>query len=157
MARTTSAFAMIGGAIMLSSAACSVATSEGIYMGQAADALRAYRVQELTEWSEVGSLQSGKLGENEIKRDTMHLGAGRRLGILASCDDDCGDLDLSVEDANGFIMEREEDDSAEYPFVQFETTEDGIYVVRVNMEQCSATTCFYTYLLLETRPGGNGE
>jgi len=143
--------------IVLVFTACSVAATEGVYTGQAQDELRAFKEAELPDWSEVGDLRSGDLRQGEFKRDTLQLVGGSRVGVLASCDDQCGDLDLQIEDEYGFILQREADDAAKYPFVEFTTDSETLYVLRVNMEQCDASPCFYTYLLLENPSGPDDE
>ena len=88
----------------------------------------------------------------EIQRHNLRAGAkweydltlviGREYGIVAFCDADCTDLDLTLVNSNGLpvLADTEEND---YPALFFKAPASGTFTLTVIMSACSNEPCQY--------------
>ncbi len=117
------------------------------YMRQVAVRLVSYgAVLEESGWvlmndRKVDSLEAGDVDSLEVSLDR---GSYLALGV---CDDDCGDLDVYVLDADGEIVASDVLIDAE-PMVEFKVHRRATFFVGASMESCAATDCLYSIQLL---------
>lgn len=78
---------------------------------------------------------------------TFEFEAGKRYALIAACDDDCGDIDLQIEDADGGGVLVEDTQSDATPVVTFAPVASGRYTVSVRMYDCSAAYCYSGFSL----------
>ncbi|HEU4883822.1 MAG TPA: hypothetical protein VFT45_16300 [Longimicrobium sp.] len=92
---------------------------------------------ELTHHIYTGSLNDG--GSEMVE---LELDVGMEYQIMGACDEDCTDLDFTLYDGNGNVVDSDllEDD---YPLVSVTVTRSGVFRVRVSMAACSAEPCRY--------------
>ncbi len=88
------------------------------------------------------------LEANARTRFSLTLDPGRYLGV-AVCDNDCGDLDMAVEDGTGVVDSDVLVDAT--PVVEFEVTDHTSYTFEVRMVECSTATCGYGFRLYTLR------
>jgi hypothetical protein len=80
------------------------------------------------------------------------LSAGFSYALMAVCDVDCSDIDLSLFDGMGdLIVEDTEIDDA--PVIEFTVTSGGDFTLDVAMFECSTEPCYYGVALF----GWSGE
>lgn len=81
------------------------------------------------------------LGRETYDSATYNLEAGTSYMIMATCDEDCEDLDLELYDADGNLLAY---DSAvdPTPMVSFTPDYSGPYTVDVIMYACSTPACY---------------
>ena len=117
------------------------------YMRQVAVRLVSYgAVLEESGWvlmndRKVDSLEAGDVDSLEVSLDR---GSYLALGV---CDDDCGDLDVYVLDADGEIVASDVLIDAE-PMVEFKVHRRATFFVGASMESCAAADCLYSIQLL---------
>jgi len=72
----------------------------------------------------------------------MEVQKGVEYVVFGACDADCDDLELFAYGARGeeIVRDVEIDD---YPVLQFEAWETGIWSIRVSMANCSTDTCVF--------------
>lgn len=70
------------------------------------------------------------------------LQRGWTYAIASVCDEDCDDIDISLYDENGRIIDVDES-STDYPIVKVTPRWTGRFTVRVKMYSCHATDCVY--------------
>ncbi|HYO47548.1 MAG TPA: hypothetical protein VEY33_12760 [Gemmatimonadota bacterium] len=87
----------------------------------------------------VGLLNSG---------GTIGIGVNLELGveymIVGVCDQDCGDLDLSLSDLDDNVLFTDELDDAA-PVLQFTSTASGLHNLWITMYACSGEPCSFAY------------
>ena len=81
------------------------------------------------------------LRAGEEYRWTVNLEGGRSYGFFGACDNDCNDVDIIVEDANGNEVASDvlTDD---YPVVGIQNATAGRYTARILLVNCSVEPCF---------------
>lgn len=72
----------------------------------------------------------------------FQLDAGVPYLITARCDAGCHDVDLTLADAAGQVLQRDTDGD-DFPTVRFVPTTTGTYRVGVRLTECSARACAY--------------
>jgi hypothetical protein len=87
----------------------------------------------------IGALNSGR---TDIW--TFTFDQGTSYVITGACDEDCTDLDIVVEDANGNVMTSDEADD-DLPFVEFSPNRSGSYTVNVKMYTCVEEPCYFGF------------
>ena len=80
---------------------------------------------------------------------TFNLEAGRRYAVIAACDDDCGDLDLRVEDYETEEVLSEDTESDATPVVTFSPGASGRCTIRMSMYSCGTRYCYAGFSLYE--------
>ena len=78
---------------------------------------------------------------------TLDFEAGKRYAILAACDDDCGDIDLQVADAEDGGVVAEDTQSDATPVVTFSPAASGRYTVSIRMYDCAEAYCYSGFAL----------
>jgi hypothetical protein len=93
-----------------------------------------------------GAAVSGSLGAGGEHSYTFALVADTEYRIAASCDRDCGDLDLALLSDDGkSIVEDYAPDAL--PMLDVRPASNGIVTLNVRMSSCSAAPCSYAYRL----------
>ena len=87
----------------------------------------------------IGFLDSGT---EPIDNWPVHLLAGSSYLIAGVCDNDCTDVDLSLEDAKRTVVASDllEDD---VPVIEYSPTTSATYWLRPTMTTCSVNPCGY--------------
>jgi hypothetical protein len=84
------------------------------------------------------------MNQGATDRWTFRFDQGSEYGITGACDEDCSDLDIVVEDANGNVMASDEADD-DFPVVFFTPRSGGNYTVNVKMYSCSQQPCYFGF------------
>jgi hypothetical protein len=87
----------------------------------------------------IGALNSGRTDSW-----TFTLDQGTGYAITGACDEDCTDLDIVVEDANGNVVARDEADD-DRPIVEFSPNRSASYTVNVKMYSCVEEPCYFGF------------
>ncbi len=69
------------------------------------------------------------------------LESGKSYAFLGVCDEDCGDLDLSLYDASNRVVDYDAQID-DFPLVQAYVLRDSVFRVKVTMSNCS-NVCAY--------------
>ncbi len=80
---------------------------------------------------------------------TLELDGLREYRIAAVCDNDCGDLDLSVYNVEGLVAEDAKTDSI--PLLVFTPTRTERFRINVKMYQCTRNPCYYSLTVYQRR------
>ncbi|MBD0266992.1 hypothetical protein [Pseudanabaena sp. FACHB-2040] len=81
------------------------------------------------------------LGRDTYDSTTYYLEAGISYLVMATCDEDCLDLDLELYDAEGNLLTY--DDAVDpTPMVTFTPEVSGPYTVDIIMYSCSVDSCY---------------
>jgi hypothetical protein len=85
-------------------------------------------------------LQVGALRQGQTMTYTLTLDRSRQYLLVASCDTDCSDIDVSLSEPDGteIVADRGNDDQ---PWVLIRGGHGGTHTVRVTMASCSAGPC----------------
>jgi hypothetical protein len=104
-------------------------------------------------YGRAGSIVSGWLDEDEEEVHYLDLRSGTDYEIMGVCDTDCEDLDLSLYDSSGDLVDEDllMDD---FPMLEFIGPRDGEFRLEVGMVTCTVEPCEYGVLVL--RHGGSG-
>lgn len=81
------------------------------------------------------------LNLNEEHRMQVQLRAGQHYGFIGACDNECGNLDLVLEDATGARVDADELED-DYPLVEIAPRADGVYTLRIQLKSCSIAPCY---------------
>lgn len=105
---------------------------------------------QLQEWYEdysddgysVENYVVGRLDENETDSWTFWLDGGYDYTIIGVCDEDCGDIDLTLLDDDGDMVDEDvlEDD---YPIVNASPSSDAVYTIEIDMYKCDVEPCYF--------------
>jgi hypothetical protein len=95
------------------------------------------RGYELTHRIYTGSLNDG--GSEMVELD---LDVGMEYQIMGACDQDCTDLDLTIVDGNGNVIDSDLLDD-DVPVVSVTVSRSGRFRLRVSMADCSQEPCRY--------------
>lgn len=92
--------------------------------------------------------EGGALEDDATQPFTATLTAGKTYVLMAVCDTDCSDLDLTLRDGDGdFVVEDTEVDDA--PVIEFTVTASGEFTLDVTMFECTANICYFGVALFE--------
>lgn len=74
---------------------------------------------------------------------TVTLQGGRSYKLVGVCDNDCSDLDITLYDSDGDVVDRDmlNDDQ---PVVSVSGKSSGRYRMNVLMASCSTSVCYYS-------------
>jgi len=89
-----------------------------------------------------GYSHEGELDDGDSERLTVRLGAGMETQLIAACDTDCSDIDLTLYDSSG----REVDSDLaldDFPIVSTRAGKDSTYTILVQMVDCEVEPCRY--------------
>lgn len=89
-----------------------------------------------------GYSHEGSLDDGDSERLTIRLGAGMETQLIAACDTDCSDIDLTLYDSSG----REVDSDLaldDFPIVSTRAGKDSTYTILVQMVDCEVEPCRY--------------
>ena len=107
----------------------------------------------------VGDRETGRLNEGESESITISLRAGVEYGFVATCDNDCNDLDLELSDDDGYVM-TEDVNVDDNPLISFTPRFDGNYELEIAMADCRIEPCAYgASMFVRAKDGfsGNGK
>jgi hypothetical protein len=87
-------------------------------------------------------IYTGALANGGSEMVDLELDVGMEYQIMGACDEDCTDLDFTLYDGSGNVIDSDmlEDD---VPIVSVTVTHSGVFRVRVSMAACSAEPCRY--------------
>jgi hypothetical protein len=87
-------------------------------------------------------IYTGSLNDGGAEIVQLDLDVGMEYQIMGACDEDCSDLDFTLYDGAGNVVDSDmlEDD---YPVVSVAVSRSGVFRVRVSMAACSAEPCRY--------------
>ena len=87
-------------------------------------------------------IYTGALNDDASERVQLDLDIGTEYQIIGACDNDCSDVDLTLYDGNGNVVDSDllADD---VPIVSVTVTRSGNFTVVVSMASCSAEPCRY--------------
>lgn len=85
---------------------------------------------------------TAQLTSGEVRSINFNLTAGMAYAFAGACDDNCGDLDLTLYDPNGNEVSSDGAVDA-IPAVFTYVTQSGTYRLEANMYECSASSCEY--------------
>lgn len=83
------------------------------------------------------------LSQGDSDNYTVTLQGGRSYKLIGVCDNDCSDLDITLYDSDGDIVDRDllDDDK---PVVSVSGKSGGRYRMNVSMASCSTGVCYYS-------------
>lgn len=87
-------------------------------------------------------IYTGSLNDGGSEMVDLELAVGMEYQIMGACDEDCTDLDFTLYDGNGNVIDSDMLDD-DYPLVSLTVTRSGVFRVRVSMAACSAEPCRY--------------
>lgn len=84
----------------------------------------------------------GKLAQGASAPYTMQLNAGNEYTIVALCDEDCLDINLSITDmyGNEIAADMKEDN---YPLITLTPPFTGKFQANASIQNCSADFCYF--------------
>jgi Bacterial pre-peptidase C-terminal domain len=87
-------------------------------------------------------IYTGALNEGGTEIVELDLDIGTEYQIMGACDTDCSDLDLTLYDGNGNVVDSDvlPDDA---PLVTVTVSRSGAFTIEVSMATCSAEPCRY--------------
>jgi hypothetical protein len=86
----------------------------------------------------------GHLGESNTDSWTFTFKANTDYIITGACDNDCSDLDLTVKDGNGRVVEKDTT-TDDVPVLRFRGGSNARYTVEVRMYACSSAPCYFGF------------
>ncbi len=89
----------------------------------------------------------GRLYPSESDTWTFPLRAGREYVIVAACDEDCSDVDMTVMQGSTTVASDELND--DLALVGFTAAEGGNHEIVVKMYNCDAAYCYFGFGLFE--------
>ena len=87
-------------------------------------------------------IYTGALNDGGSEMVELELDVGMEYQIMGACDEDCTDLDLTLYDGRGNVVDSDVLDD-DYPLVSVTVSRSGAFRVRVSMAACSAEPCRY--------------
>lgn len=84
----------------------------------------------------------GKLDEDQTDSWTFWLSADYDYTIIGVCDEDCGDIDLTLLDDDGGLIDEDLLQDI-YPIVSVSPRRDAAYTIDVNMYECDVEPCYF--------------
>ncbi len=107
-------------------------------LARADDLVRAYG------YSRAAGPFAGGLAQRETRRFPMTLRAGQDIRIVGVCEDRCRDLNISLYDANGYLVGQDNLPDA-LPVVEVRPRTTGVHEVEVTMARCLAPQCYFAF------------
>lgn len=111
--------------------------------------LDSYSRSIVPNWSRVQSVPDTMTGlplggEHVVQ---VSLRGGQRYAFIGACDNDCSNIDLTLQDGSGATIDADvlADD---YPAVDVTPPADGVYTVRLQMRACTNAPCYVGIRLL---------
>jgi hypothetical protein len=98
----------------------------------------------------------GHAAQAEGADHTFELERGVAYLITARCDAGCHDVDLTLANAAGQVLQSDTDGD-DFPTVRFEPTQSGTYRVGVRLAECSAAACAYGVAVYRRDPAVTGK
>lgn len=86
----------------------------------------------------------GQLGEGNTDTWTFPMRANTDYIITGACDNDCSDLDITVKDASGRVVEKDAT-TDDVPVVRFTPGSSARFTVEVKMYACSSAPCYFGF------------
>lgn len=86
----------------------------------------------------------GKINDGESDYWTYDFYSDEEYIIVAACDYDCSDIDLSITDFDGETL-WEDTDSDDLPYIKFSPSDSDEYDVEVHMYACSENPCYFGF------------
>lgn len=87
-------------------------------------------------------IYTGSLNDDASEMVELELDVGMEYQIMGACDEDCTDLDLTLYDGRGNVVDSDILDD-DVPLVSVTVSRSGAFRVRVSMAACSAEPCRY--------------
>ena len=84
----------------------------------------------------------GKLDEDQSDTWTFVLAGGNDYTIIGVCDEDCGDIDLTLLDDRGDVIDEDVLEDS-YPIVSASPRRDAAYTIDVDMYKCDVEPCYF--------------
>ncbi len=84
----------------------------------------------------------GKLDEDETDSWTFWLDRSYDYTIIGVCDEDCGDIDLTILDDDDDVVDEDLLDD-DYPIVKVSPRRDAAYTIEVDMYECDVEPCYF--------------
>jgi hypothetical protein len=86
----------------------------------------------------------GHLGEGNTDTWSFPMRANTEYIITGACDTDCSDLDITIKDASGKVVEKDTT-TDDVPVVRFTPGSNAKYTVEVKMYSCSSAPCYFGF------------
>ena len=131
-----------------------IAAAGALLLAPAAHAQDAWVQQVRTQLSAAGSvfeangyvlthrIYTGSLNDDGEEMVQLDLDVGREYQIMGACDGDCSDMDLTLYDGSGNVVDSDLLDD-DVPVVSVTVSRSGTFRLRVSMASCSAEPCRY--------------
>jgi hypothetical protein len=87
-------------------------------------------------------IHTGSLRDDASEDLTLSLDGGTEYQIVGVCDNDCSDVDITLYDASGSVVDSDLLDD-DVPIVSVSPSRSGRYRVHVSMAVCTAEPCYY--------------
>jgi hypothetical protein len=84
----------------------------------------------------------GRLRQGQSETINLTFATGREYMVIAACDSDCPDVDLSLYEGDGQLFGSDLRSDA-FPIVVVPTGHSGTHPVKVSMARCDANPCRY--------------
>lgn len=93
-------------------------------------------------YSSTHSRYNGALDEGREDTITIDLDAGTSYFIVAQCDIDCSDIDMTLHDENGNLIDEDVllDDT---PIVEVTPIRNARFTITLSMIDCESEPCYY--------------
>lgn len=101
-----------------------------------------------------GDAHTASLDNNASEDVLLHLQGGVTYALIGVCDADCSDIDLSIADEYGNLLDSDYEDD-DLPILEITPTRTGSFRVHVYMASCSMEPCFYGLGTFESDEGVN--
>jgi hypothetical protein len=97
-------------------------------------------------WSQLQKAHDavGHLGEGNTDTWSFPMRANTEYIITGACDTDCSDLDITIKDASGKVVEKDTT-TDDVPVVRFTPGSNAKYTVEVKMYSCSSAPCYFGF------------
>ncbi len=113
--------------------------------------LNSYSGQMAASWPQVQGVADAITGLSPggEHRWQVRLAGGVSYAFIGACDNECGNLDLVLEDASGAAVDSDTlaDD---YPLVEVTPPAPGVYTLRIQLRECSIGPCYVGARLLRS-------
>jgi hypothetical protein len=116
----------------------------GEYIRQLASQLSSARSSYVpNNYSLVTGPDNDILSQGDSDDYNVTLQGGRSYKLIGVCDNDCTDLDITLYDSDGDVVDRDllDDDK---PVVSVSGKSGGRYRMNVSMAKCSTGSCYYS-------------
>ena len=95
-------------------------------------------------YTRVRAYTTASMGDDDERTFTFSLVRNRDYVISGACDNDCSDLDFTLTDNNGNVIDTDmaTDDA---PVVRVTPARNGTFSLRVTMASCTSDPCYYGF------------